>query len=69
MKVTDRRVSAWREAHPEDKSCEWDLFVEEHRTVVVHDRAGDTIDTGLLDRDGNSIHRCATRPIGFVVFD
>lgn len=69
MKITDQRTFARREAHPENKAYEWDIFSEESRTIAVHDRESATVDTGLIDKDGNAIHRRVMRPIGFVVFD
>lgn len=58
---------SWREAHPEDKDAEWDLYDERFRTIDVTDIPA-TVDTGLLNADDDEIHRRVREAIGFVRF-
>lgn len=37
-------------------------------TITVHEPADDTVDTGLLDKDGRPIHRSVRRAVGFIDF-
>ncbi len=65
MKVDDRGGRAWYQTDPNDGSF---LSNGSPCTIVVHDLAVDTINTGLLDASGNPIHRRVTHPAGFVHF-
>lgn len=41
---------------------------EVKETITVFEAAVETVDTGLIDRNGNAIHRRLMQPIGFIRF-
>ena len=60
--LIDRARGSFRRAQMPDD------FGATKESITVHEPVADTVDTGLVDRNGNAIHRRTMDQIGFVRF-
>lgn len=62
-------VARPKPAKPRAAFDAWDEYYDDRSSITVHeDDAPTSVDTGLVDRHGNALHRALRRnPIGFKV--